>query len=94
MNAQELTLNIAVNLGRLGRWAYEGKVNRLNQFLLETEMYIHQLEGAPKSSRFQKTFNIFRENFNKLKNNVQIDSVWAEAMFTWANILTHRARLV
>ena len=93
MSAQELTLNIAVNLGRLGRWACEGRLNRLNQFLEETEGYIHQLEKAPKSLRFQKTFDIFRENFNKLKSNTQIDSVWAEMMLTWANILTHRARL-
>ena len=94
MSAQELVLNIAVNLGRLGRWAYEGKVKRLNQFLEETEEYLNQLEKASKSSRFQKTFDIFRENFNKLKNDKKVDSAWAEMMFTWANILTHRARLV
>ena len=92
MNAQELTLNIAVNLGRLGRWACEGRLNRLNQFLEETENYIYQLEKAPKSFRFQRTFVIFRENFDKLKD-AQIDSVWSETMFTWADILTHRARL-
>ena len=88
-----MTLNIAVNLGRIGRWAYEGRLNRLDQFLQETEIYINQLEESPKSARFQRTFNIFRENFNKLKNNTQIDSVWAEMMLTWANILTHRAHL-
>ena len=88
-----MTLNIAVNLGRLGRWAYEGKLKRLSQFLEETEGYIHQLEKAPKSPRFRRTFDIFRENFNKLKSNAQIDSVWIETMFTWANILTHRAHL-
>jgi len=93
MNARELTLNIAVNLGRLGRWACEGRLNRLNQFLEETEVYINQLEKAPKSLRFQRTFDIFKENFNKFKSNPQIDLVWAESMFTWANILTHRASL-
>lgn len=93
MNAQELTLNIAVNLGRIGRWACEGRLNRLSQFLEETEGYIRQLEEAPKSLRFQRTFDIFREDFNKFKSSAQIDSVWAEMMFTWANILTHRARL-
>lgn len=93
MNARELTLNIAVNLGRLGRWACEGRLNRLNQFLEETEGYINQLEKAPKSLRFQRTFDIFRENFNKFKSSPQVDLVWAESMFTWANILTHRASL-
>ena len=93
MSSQELTLNIAVNLGRLGRWACEGKLSRVNQFLEETEGFIYQLEKIPKSSRFQRTFDIFRENFDKLKSSAQVDSVWAETMFTWANILTHRARL-
>lgn len=93
MNARELTLNIAVNLGRLGRWACEGKVNRLKQFLEETDIFVQELEKAPKSARFQQTFSIFRENFNNLKNSAQIDAVWAENMFTWANILTHRAQL-
>ena len=93
MTAQELTLNIAVNLGRIGRWASEGKVNRLSQFLKETEEYVNKLEAAQKSARFQKTFDIFKKTFNELKSNVRADMKWSEAMFTWANILTHRARL-
>jgi len=93
MGSRELTLNIAVNLGRLGRWASEGRFNRLSQFMEETEGYISQLEKTPKSPRFQRTFDIFRENFAELKNRAQVDAVWAEMMFTWANILTHRARL-
>ena len=93
MSSRELTLNIAVNLGRLGRWACEGRLNRLNQFIEETESYISQLEKAPKSPRFQRTFDIFRENFDKLKGSTQVDLIWADTMFTWANILTHRARL-
>lgn len=93
MSAQELALNIAVNLGRIGRWASEGRLNRLNQFLEETEKYILELEKIPKSIRFQRTFDIFRNNFNMLKGDPQIDSVWIETMFTWADILTHRAKL-
>ncbi|MDP2941576.1 MAG: hypothetical protein Q8N85_04920 [Candidatus Omnitrophota bacterium] len=91
MNTQELVLNIAVNLGRLGRWACEGKQNRVDQFLAETETYISQLEQSPKSPRFQRTFDIFQETFNALKRDVRLDPVWAETMLTWANILTHRA---
>lgn len=93
MNAQELTLNIAVNLGRIGRWAYEGRRSRVEQFLKETQEYVCQLESAPKLPRFQRTFNVFRESFNNLKNDIRLDSAWAEAAYTWANILTHRARL-
>lgn len=88
-----MTLNIAVNLGRLGRWAYEGRLNRLNQFLEETDRYVRQLEQSPKSLRFQKTFDVFIKTFYELKSDVRLDSAWAETMFTWANILTHRAGL-
>ncbi len=93
MSAQEITLNIAVNLGRLGRWALEGKETRLKQFLAETEDYVKQLEGAPKNDRFLKTFESFKSGFNILKKNVRCDEAWAENAFTWANILTHRAKL-
>ena len=93
MDAQELTLNIAVNLGRIGRWACEGRVNRINQFLAETEAYINQLEQFPKTSRFNRTFDAFRKSFYELKSEKHFDLIWAEMMFTWANILTHRALL-
>jgi len=93
MNAQELTLNIAVNLGRIGRWACESRRERLEQFMKETEGFVAALDKAPKSARFQKTFDAFLIVFESLKKNVRMDPVWAETMFTWANILTHRARL-
>ena len=93
MNAQELTLNIAVNLGRLGRWALEGKRSRIDQFLKETEGFVEQLEHTSKSPRFLPTFILFKEKFKTLKANVGLNDVWAEEVFTWANILTHRAKL-
>lgn len=93
MNAQDLTLNIAVNLGRVSRWAVEGKENRIHQFLNETENYLKQLENTPKSNQFNHTFISFKKNFVKLKNNVELNDKWAEDTSTWANILTHRAKL-
>lgn len=93
MTAQDLTLNIAVNLGRLSRWAMEGKESRVQQFLLETEDYLKQLEKTPKSDRFQPTFNSFKKHFSQLKGKASLDKDWAEDALTWANILTHRAKL-
>lgn len=93
MNARDLTLNIAVNLGRLSRWAMEGKEARVNQFLFETEGYLNQLEKLDKSQKFQPTFDLFKKNFFNLKNNIKLDKFWAEDALTWANILTHRAKL-
>lgn len=93
MNAQDLILNIAVNLGRLSRWAMEGKGTRVNQFLIETEQYLNQLENVPKSPKFDPTFQTFKLKFNRLKNDIKLDKFWAEDVLTWANILTHRAKL-
>lgn len=93
MSAQDLALNIAVNLGRLSRWAVEKKENRVSQFLVETEQYVNELENVPKSQRFNPTFQAFKSKFKELKSNVRMDNEWAEDMLTWANILTHRAKL-
>ena len=93
MNAKELTLNIAVNLGRLCRWSMEGRRARVDQFLAETEEYLKALDAAQKSPRFLPTYEWFKKDFELLSHNVQMDSNWAESMLTWANILTHRALL-
>ena len=93
MDARELTLNIAVNLGRLCRWALENRRSRVEQFLSQTEEYIQSLEIAPKSARFLPTYQWFKSDFERLRQNVRMDEDWAESMLTWANILTHRASL-
>lgn len=93
MEAKEITLNIAVNLGRLCRWAMEGRKGRLEQFLSETQDYMKALEAAPKSDRFLPTYQWFKEDFEALSHDVRMDEDWAEAMLTWANILSHRAQL-
>ena len=66
MDAKELTLNIAVNLGRLCRWAMEGRRSRVDQFLAETEEYIKALEAVSKSSRFLPTFEWFKKDFEQI----------------------------
>lgn len=93
MNAQELTLNIAVNLGRLSRWANQGNPSRIKQFLRETDDYLQQLENSPRDHQFESTFETFKQNFQKLKSSTTWDDEWAETASTWANILTHRAKL-
>lgn len=93
MTAEDLTLNIAVNLGRVSRWAQEGKEARIQQFLEETEIYLGQLENTRMKPAFLKTFNSFNKNFHDFKNRVECNSQWAEETLTWANILTHRAKL-
>ncbi|EKD57356.1 MAG: hypothetical protein ACD_57C00335G0004 [uncultured bacterium] len=92
MNAHDLILNIAVNLGRMGRWVADGKTGRVKQFMTETEGFLDQLSKAEKSARFEKTFRLFEKSFENLKKR-KMDDNWAEEIFTWANILVHRAKL-
>lgn len=93
MEAKELILNISVNLGRLCRWAMEGRRERVEQFLAQTEEYLKALELTNKSSRFLPTYEWFRNDFKRLSGDVRMDADWAESMLTWANILSHRASL-
>ena len=93
MNAKELTLNIAVNMGRLCRWSMEGRRARVDQFLIETQEYVQALDAAPKSARFLPTYEWFKKDFDVLRLNVEMNADWAESTLTWANILTHRAPL-
>ncbi|MEI7998937.1 MAG: hypothetical protein WCH62_05470 [Candidatus Omnitrophota bacterium] len=93
MEAKEITLNISVNLGRLCRWAMEGRRARVDQFLAETDEFMKALESAPKSERFLPTYEWFKKDFDHLRLNVYMDATWAESMLTWANILNHRASL-
>lgn len=93
MDAKDVILNIAVNLGRIGRWATEGKRARVEQFLAETSDYLTRLEKTTRSDRFEPTFRRFVASYQSLSSDVRLDSDWADDMYTWATILTHRAKL-
>jgi hypothetical protein len=93
MTASDLTLNIAVNMGRLARFALEGRTYRIDQFLDETQRYLDELENSQLQNKFKPTFEFFKEKFERLKQNKIRDADWAEEALTWANILTHRAKL-
>lgn len=94
MDAKELTLNIALNLGRLCRWAMEGRRSRVEQFLAQTAEYVTALESARKSQRFMPTYEWFKNDFARLSQDIRMDANWAESMLTWSNILIHRASII
>lgn len=93
MTAQDLVLNIAVNLGRLSRWSTEGRAERIEQFLKETEEYLNQLESVQVTDKFRPTLNRFKQELTILKKEQVTSYDWAEKTLTWANILQHRAKL-
>lgn len=93
MRAEQIILNIAVNLGRLSRWSIEGRTARIKQFLKETEEYLNQLELVEISDKFKPTLNKFKQELISLKSQPETTYDWADKALTWANILQHRAKL-
>lgn len=93
MKAQQIILNIAVNLGRLSRWSQEGRIERIKQFLQETEDYLNQLETVEIGDRFKPTLDRFKHELKSLKSQSATTYDWADKALTWANILQHRAKL-
>jgi len=91
MTNQDLILNIAVNLGRLGRWSHEGKTSRINQFFTDTQSYLDQLKQL--NPRFRPTYDRFSKDYSYLKSTSPNSKNWSDTAFTWASILTHRAKL-
>lgn len=91
MSNQDLVLNIATNMGRLGRWACEGNTARISQFLPDTQKYIDQLRQP--NPRFQSINDLFLKDFSYLKSQNPDSKNWADTAFTWAAILTHRSQL-
>jgi len=63
----------------------EGNEKRVNFFVNENKNYIKEVDKLELSSKFEKTFRLFKEKLPELKD--------PEDFLTWANILTHRAKL-
>lgn len=85
MDAKDLVLNIAVNLNRISKFVMEGKEKRVEFFMDENKNYIKEVDKLKLNDRFEKTFRLFKEKLPGFKD--------PEDFSTWANILTHRAKL-
>lgn len=92
MNPKDLVLNIAVNMGRLCRFATEGREQRIKQFIEDSERYLKELESSKIGDKFKPTLYKFKKDFDYLKKTPP-NYDWAEKALTWANILQHRAKL-
>lgn len=97
----QLLLDIAMNLTRIGNWAaddFVGKQKRIRTFLQQTDDYLEKLHIHTYPPKLQKTLDSFRAAYDKLnyeaKRQPEDSLRWAEAMMTWGNILTHRARFI
>ncbi|OGC93103.1 hypothetical protein A3D85_02230 [Candidatus Amesbacteria bacterium RIFCSPHIGHO2_02_FULL_47_9] len=90
MTPQDLVLNIAVNMSRLGRYSHGHQLSRVSQFLADTQNYLDQLQNF--HPRFRPTYDRFLKDFLYLKSTPPDSSDWSDTAFTWASILTHRAK--
>lgn len=93
MSSSDIVLNIAVNMDRLSRWSQDGNLKRLDQFLKQTEGYLENLKKQDVSETFKPTLLRFSQELDFLKKADKNSLEWAEKALTWANILTHRAKL-
>lgn len=98
ISASDRILDIAVNLARVANWtadSYEKKQHLIKFFLNQTDDYLSELHESKVSKNFKPVLKMFKMEFAKLKkDDVQKDKDWwAERALTWANILTHRAKL-
>ena len=82
MNSRDIVLNIAVNMGRIGRFAQEGQLSRVKQFLTESREYLSQLPLHLRNPKFEIWLKLAGENVDP------------EEAYTWSNILTHQAKLI
>lgn len=93
-------MDIAVNLARIGNWAaddFEGKEKRINMFLEQTNAYLRDLDITTYSESTQRALARFSQVFHSLRKQTPHVSeeklLWSDAMLTWSNILTHKAKL-
>lgn len=90
------TLNLFELKREKGEEIYQSRRDLINKMITQTDSYLNDLLMQKFSSRFNFTFRRFKEDLEKLKKE-QINEgnylYWAEKALTWANILTHRAKL-
>lgn len=93
-------MDIAMNLARIGNWAaddFDGKQKRISMFLEQTGEYLGKMEFSTYPAETQKTLEKFTREFTDLRRQSLQQAEdrirWAEAMLTWSNILTHRAKV-
>lgn len=96
----QLIMDIAMNLTRVGNWAADdffGKQKRILLFLKKTDEYVDQLKSRSYPAQLQSTIttflSVYPDLISEASKPLADPSIWAEAMMTWGNILAHRAKL-
>lgn len=98
VNTRDRILDISVNLARVANWVADSYVQKkplIKIFLDQTDGYIKEVSGKRLSKDFRSVFDKFTQEFKQLRSEeIQNNKYWwAERALTWANILTHRAKI-
>lgn len=83
-------------LVKLSSLDFKDNLLLINRWLLELELYLVELKQRKLSRKIRITLNKFEKEFKELKIYLFLTkdfSQFKEKALTWANILTHRAKL-
>ena len=82
-------------MGRLSRYSQQKNLDRIETFLNDNEQYIRELEMSQLSELIKPTIKEFLKAYRALvESKSKLTDNWAEDALTWANILTHRSKLL
>ena len=94
LDNRSLVLDIAVNLGRIGKFSMMGNEKRVRQFLLEVEEYFKVVNNRKIAGVVDRPLKRLEQICSKgLPVSGQFNRENIDDLFTYANILTHRAEL-
>lgn len=81
---------------RLSKIDFKANLFIINRLFLEIELYLDQLKTQKISRKIRLTLNKFEKGFQELKIYLFLRPdlpLFSKKALTWANILTHRAKL-
>jgi len=101
-NNKNKLLDIGMNLTRIGNWItddYTTKKKRIRIFFNQTSNDLHSLDDkVMPTKQSRNALKRFKQEYPLIESSVLNSSspniILAEKMFTWGNILTHKAALI
>lgn len=92
MTPREMTLDIAVNLGRIARFCQMGNGKRAEMFLNETKALLDLLEFSRPQGEFKTTIVNFRTFFDEIFPKEFLNEDEIDRIFEWEKVFEKSAR--
>ena len=91
MTSKDAVLNIAVNLGRIAKYIETNRLNRAVVFSNDNKQYVSHIKTSGVSQNVKKSLKAALSLSNGVSDTNSANV--PDDFYTYANILTHRARL-